>query len=48
MNPELFYNFLGTFEKALRKDYKKHKVYEKKITYPQFCLLAFLESIKTK
>jgi hypothetical protein len=47
-NLELFYNFCGTFEKQLRSDYKKHKVFEQKITYPQFCILAFIESLKPK
>lgn len=38
---ELFYNFCGTFEHLLKKDYKKSKTENQGITYPQFCVVMF-------
>lgn len=38
---EMFYNFCGTFDKLLRADYRKSKMKEKGVTFPQFCIVIY-------
>lgn len=36
------YNFCGDFDEVLRKDYKKTKLKENGVTFPQFCISVFV------
>jgi hypothetical protein len=38
---EMFYNFCGTFDKLLKADYRKSKMKEKGVTFPQFCIVTY-------
>lgn len=38
---EMFYNFCGTFDKLLRADYRKSKMKENGVTFPQFCIVTY-------
>lgn len=38
---ELFYDFCGTFDALLRKDYRKSKLKDKGVTFPQFCVVTY-------
>jgi hypothetical protein len=40
-NFEMLYNFCGEFDEMLKKDYKKLKLKEKGVTFPQFCIGMF-------
>ncbi len=37
----MLYNFCGEFDEMLKKDYKKLKLKEKGVTFPQFCIGMF-------
>jgi len=43
---ELFYDFCGTFDKELKKDYRKSKIKDKGVTFPQFCITMFANFIE--
>lgn len=46
---ESLYNFCGTFEKQLKKDYRKGKIKEQGANFTQFCIVmyeGFLEEAK--
>ena len=46
---EGLYNFCGTFEKQLKKDYRKAKIKEQGANFTQFCIImyeGFLEEAK--
>lgn len=48
LNPfELFYDFCGTFDKTLKREYIKQKLKSKGITFPQFCLVTFTNMMET-
>ena len=38
---ELFYNFCGQFNAQLEKDYKKAKMNNLGVSFPQFCIITF-------
>lgn len=40
-NFELFYDFCGSFDEQLKKDYRKSKIKDKGVTFPQFCVTMF-------
>lgn len=42
----MFYNFCGDFDAQLKKDYKKSKMKEEGVTYPQFCITMFATIIE--
>lgn len=44
-NFELFYDFCGIFDDLLKKDYRKSKIKEKGITFPQFCITVFANTL---
>jgi hypothetical protein len=45
-NFELFYDFCGTFDEKLKKDYRKSKIKDKGVTFPQFCVTMFANLIE--
>jgi hypothetical protein len=42
---ENFYEFCGTFDKKLKADYKKSKIKNKGITFPQFCVVVYSNAV---
>lgn len=42
---EMFYNFCGDFDDMLQKQYKKTKIKDKGVTFPQFCITVFANMI---
>lgn len=42
---ENFYNFCGTFDKQLKADYIKNNIKKQGITFPQFCIVVYSNTV---
>ena len=42
---ENFYEFCGTFDKKLKADYKKSNIKNKGVTFPQFCIVVYSNTV---
>jgi inorganic pyrophosphatase/exopolyphosphatase len=42
----MFYEFCGEFDDLLKKDYRKFKLKDQGVTYPQYCVTVFATFIE--
>jgi len=45
-NFKMFYEFCGEFDDLLKKDYRKFKLKDQGVTYPQYCVTVFATFIE--